>query len=969
MNYRKVRREAVFARLTRGLRRHGRLLRRHSQRAWGRTLGLWDCLEDRALLAAPTIGLISENYAATDSAAVGAFSSSISANGQYVAFESGSYQGTVTPAPSDLVKGLTVQNDAPNVYIRDVATNTTTCISLDISATTPTTGNDDSRYPIISANGNTVVFLSNANDLTANDNPSNNPNDNQNVFVWSRATNKVTLVTVNYEGTAPANDPDTSTHIGTLENISVSANGRYVTYDSEATDLVPNATSISGFTANVYVRDLLNNTTILVSASTAGADSGGDGPSNEPVISTDGSTVAFVSEANNLDPSYTGLEPFDNYQVYVSTLGSSDTVSSTKLASVDPTGTTVGNGTSAFPSVSDNGQMLAFQSSATNLVIIPLEGGAFNDDYVRNLATNTTQLVSVNQTGTTDGDSSSFAPQISGDGDHILFYSLADDLTPNNTDGHTNVFERNLTTNTTQLVSVTDTGNGGDDTSTLANTHDVFGNASQQATGQISDNGQYVIFISLATDLVANFVQENGGAPFGEDVYLRDTVAGTTTLVSHALGKAATGGTGESGTASITPDGSNIAFESGFPAKIDNLVSNDTHNQTQLFDAAWSSAVATAIEATAGTPQSVTVNTTFATALQATVTDQNGKPLGGATVTFAAPTSGASGTFPGGFTSVMVTTNASGVATAPAFAANAAAGVYTVTASVGGVATPASFRLTNDSTSGAVTTDITAVSGTGTYGGSATLTSTLTANGAGLAGKSVAFTLDINGAITPAGSAMTNANGVARLSGVSLAGLGAGTDTGAVGANFAGDATDAASNGSGTLTVNSAHLTVTVQPASRSYGQPNPTFTVRYSGFVSGQGPGVLSGVLSFNTKATPSSNVGSYPLAAGGLSSPNYVISYVPSTLTISPETLTFTAVSTSRKFKAANPNFTFTDTGFVLGQTANKVFKGAPALSTTATKSSPRGQYLIAISKGTLVLLNNNYALRFVTGILRVT
>jgi len=285
------------------------------------------------------------------------------------------------------------------------------------------------------------------------------------------------------------------------------------------------------------------------------------------------------------------------------------------------------------------------------------------------------------------------------------------------------------------------------------------------------------------------------------------------------------------------------------------------------------------------------------------------------------------------------------------------------------VATPASFRLTNDSTSGAVTTDITAVSGTGTYGGSATLTSTLTANGAGLAGKSVAFTLDINGAITPAGSAMTNANGVARLSGVSLAGLGAGTDTGAVGANFAGDATDAASNGSGTLTVNSAHLTVTVQPASRSYGQPNPTFTVRYSGFVSGQGPGVLSGVLSFNTKATPSSNVGSYPLAAGGLSSPNYVISYVPSTLTISPETLTFTAVSTSRKFKAANPNFTFTDTGFVLGQTANKVFKGAPALSTTATKSSPRGQYLIAISKGTLVLLNNNYALRFVTGILRVT
>ena len=77
--------------------------------------------------------------------------------------------------------------------------------------------------------------------------------------------------------------------------------------------------------------------------------------------------------------------------------------------------------------------------------------------------------------------------------------------------------------------------------------------------------------------------------------------------------------------------------------------------------------------------------------------DQSGHPFVGATVTFAAPTSGAGGTFAGNKTSVTETTNASGVATAPAFTANGTAGTYTVTASVTGIATPASFSLTNTS--------------------------------------------------------------------------------------------------------------------------------------------------------------------------------------------------------------------------------------------------------------------------------
>src|SRR5215471_241186 len=102
---------------------------------------------------------------------------------------------------------------------------------------------------------------------------------------------------------------------------------------------------------------------------------------------------------------------------------------------------------------------------------------------------------------------------------------------------------------------------------------------------------------------------------------------------------------------------------------------------------------AASITATAGTPQNATVNSAFAVQFQATVKDSFNNPVSGVTVTFAAPGSGASGTLAGGVTTA--TTNASGVAIAAVFTANATAGTYPVTASVSGVASSANFLLTN----------------------------------------------------------------------------------------------------------------------------------------------------------------------------------------------------------------------------------------------------------------------------------
>ena len=532
-----------------------------------------ESLEDRSLLAA-TVGLISANVAGTDSVKGGALFPSISADGRYEVFESGSFSGTTLPAPSDLVNGLTVANDAPNVYLRDRLTGTTTCLSVNASG--HVTGDDASRYPVISANGRFVVFVSDATDLVPLDNNGDNPQHRQNVFVRDVQNNTTTLASVNFHGTGPATNTDASA-FDTSRNPSISADGRYVAFESDAVDLVPND---SNGRTDVFVRDLQTNTTVLVSANAAGAD-GGDAPSNNPVISADGGAVAFDSLADALDPTYHGPTPFTGYQIYVRNLQTH----ATRLASIDPAGLNVGNSDSIFASLSADGKRVAFQSGAGNLVNTPKTVGlGLPDVYVRDLATNATQLVSLNASGTAGGDSTSFAPDISGDGNHVVFSSLANDLTTNDHHGtgfsSKDVFERNLLTNTTQLISVNAAAtNSGDDASDLAN--QTFVNSVQQSSGMVSSDGRYVIFISRATDLVPGFVKRNDPT-FGYDLYLRDTVAGTTTLISHQLGTTASGGDQTSGTAAMTPDGRYVAFQS----TANDLVSKDTNggvNQTDVF--------------------------------------------------------------------------------------------------------------------------------------------------------------------------------------------------------------------------------------------------------------------------------------------------------------------------------------------------------------------------------------------------
>ena len=170
----------------------------------------------------------------------------------------------------------------------------------------------------------------------------------------------------------------------------------------------------------------------------------------------------------------------------------------------------------------------------------------------------------------------------------------------------------------------------------------------------------------------------------------------------------------------------------------------------------------------------------------------------------------------------------------------------------------------------------------------------------------------------------------------------------------------------GRLTVALTPLSITAADQSRTYGQDNSAFQVSYSGFVLGEDPAVLQGALTYTTAATAASSVGSYQIMPGGMSSPNYAMSFLSGTLTVTKAELTVKADDQSREYGDANPVFTASYRGFVNGEDAS-VISGGPSFSTTADASSPVGDYSIEALPGTLA--TENYEFTFVPGTLAVT
>ncbi len=226
-----------------------------------------------------------------------------------------------------------------------------------------------------------------------------------------------------------------------------------------------------------------------------------------------------------------------------------------------------------------------------------------------------------------------------------------------------------------------------------------------------------------------------------------------------------------------------------------------------------------------------------------------------------------------------------------------------------------------------------------TYGQSVTLTATVVAAhpADGTPTGSVKFVDTTTGVDL---GTVPLSGGVAQLT---TGALTAGSHT--INAEYLGNSTFAFSVNTLTQAVSPAPLTVTANPATRVYGQSNPTFSVAFSGFVLGQGPGILTTSPTLSTTATATSPVGTYPITAGGAVDTNYSISYVNGTLTINADPTTSTATA-SPSTASLGQTVTFKAT-----VTANAPGSGTPTGTvdffdtTTNTDLTPGG---VALSSG---------------------
>ncbi len=283
------------------------------------------------------------------------------------------------------------------------------------------------------------------------------------------------------------------------------------------------------------------------------------------------------------------------------------------------------------------------------------------------------------------------------------------------------------------------------------------------------------------------------------------------------------------------------------------------------------------ITATSGGNQSAKTKSAFSLALVATVKDANNNVVSGASVTFSAPTSGASGTFAEGGATVTVTTNTSGVATSPVFTANATAGSYNVTAKVTGVTSSASFALTN--TAGPPG-NITATSGGGqsiTVGGAFAkpLVATVKdANGNLVSGANVIFTAPASGAsaiFAGAGTTatvQTNASGVATSPALTANATAGSYSVTATVAGASGPASFALTNVPGAQT-STPTFTLTGLPTSQTPGSNITNATVTLSPASSAAYTGTLSVALSTTASGFPANNNGDAGFGTGFGSKP----------------------------------------------------------------------------------------------------
>jgi len=329
------------------------------------------------------------------------------------------------------------------------------------------------------------------------------------------------LVSIDYRG-GGGNDMSGSGY-------SVSANGRWVAFDSGASDLVRGDTNDE---SDVFVRDMHTGVTTRVSRGLSGASP--NGGSGGPSISADARYVAFSSTASNLVSGDTNKR--DDIFVYDRSTGITRRVSLSTIGAQ-------ANGHSRYCArISRDGTRVAFSSEATNLVAA--DTNSWSDIFVRDVRTGTTTRANVNNRRMQANDQTDEF-DISGNGRFVVFESMATNLVPGDTNREWDIFVRDVDSNRTTRVSVSSSGMQGNKTS---------------RGPDISVSGRYVVYSSDSSNLVPGDTNRTG------DVFVFDRDARTTSRVSVSTSGAQSSRGGSA--AAITADGRYVVFWAwvqGFP--------------------------------------------------------------------------------------------------------------------------------------------------------------------------------------------------------------------------------------------------------------------------------------------------------------------------------------------------------------------------------------------------------------------
>lgn len=453
---------------------------------------------------------------------------SISADGRWVVFSSGSFQ---------IVTGD--MNSMGDVFVRDRVTGTNAIVSVKSDGSQVASSSFEGG--VVSADGRFVAFESpgafvpedtnSVSDIYVRDRDLDGNGIYDEAGPGNTATVRVSVATDGSQGSLASTDGG------------MSIDGRFVLFRSAAPEMVPDKTT--GF-VDFYVhdRDLDANgvfdeagmgatSTTRVNVSSTGDEANNDGPNIAAAISADGRFVAFVSHASNL--------------VLNDTNGFSDTfvhdrlTGTTQRVSVANDGTQTNAETAEQTAISADGRYVLFQGGGTNLVPGDTSGGLF---WVHDRLTHANERVSVASDGTQNNGMLSSGASMSADGRYVA-WSAVGALVPGDTNGVFDVFVRDRLGGVTQRVSVSSNGAQGDGASSIV--------LAESQLPSLSADGRSILFYSSATNLVPGdtngagdlFVRGPDPADAGSDLFADgalddvvlealDSATGTPTLLCPA---------------------------------------------------------------------------------------------------------------------------------------------------------------------------------------------------------------------------------------------------------------------------------------------------------------------------------------------------------------------------------------------------------------------------------------------------